>query len=147
MGMGWDAFWKKWQISPISCLQNWLHTVMNPCFHVSTAACLKQDTTIHHPQCGKALTCSCNQGYITHKSWRPLITLMYALEWLLCARYGFQGLEMQPMRFVSCVVHLEKFWGLLHIVAEVTRDAVANTRSKRFTSKFMANWWQIQVFG
>ena len=49
----------------------------------------------------------CNQGYITHKSWRPLITLMYALEWLLCARYGFQGLEMQPMRFVSCVVHLE----------------------------------------
>jgi len=45
------------------------------------------------------------EGYITHKSWRPLITLMYALEWLLCARYGFQGLEMQPMRFVSCVVH------------------------------------------
>ncbi|CAK9056434.1 unnamed protein product [Durusdinium trenchii] len=45
------------------------------------------------------------EGYITHKSWRPLITLMYAGEWLLCARYGFEGLEMQPMRFVSCVVH------------------------------------------
>ena len=49
-----------------------------------------------------------SQGYITHKSWRPLITLMYAAEWLLCARYGFQGMEMQPMRFISCVVHL--FW-------------------------------------
>eukprot|EP00913_Durusdinium_trenchii_P011484 g10782.t2 len=45
------------------------------------------------------------EGYITHKSWRPLITLMYAGEWLLCARYGFEGLEMQPMRFVSCVRH------------------------------------------
>ena len=49
-----------------------------------------------------------SQGYITHKSWRPLITLMYAAEWLLCARYGFHGMEMQPMRFISCVVHL--FW-------------------------------------
>ena len=45
-------------------------------------------------------------GYVTHKSWRPLITLMYAAEWLLCARFGFQGREMQPMRFVSCVVCL-----------------------------------------
>eukprot|EP00435_Cladocopium_sp_Y103_P064568 s6_g26.t1 len=45
------------------------------------------------------------EGYITHKSWRPLITLMYAAEWLLCARYGFQGMEMQPMRLISCVVH------------------------------------------
>lgn len=45
------------------------------------------------------------EGYITHKSWRPLITLMYAAEWVLCGRWGFAGAEMRPMRLVSCLVH------------------------------------------
>ena len=45
------------------------------------------------------------EGYITHKSWRPLITLMYAAEWQLCARFGYAGAEMKPMRFLSCLIH------------------------------------------
>ena len=45
------------------------------------------------------------EGYITHKSWRPLITLMYAAEWQLCARFGYAGAEMRPMRLLSCMVH------------------------------------------
>ena len=45
------------------------------------------------------------EGYITHKSWRPLITLMYAAEWQLCSRFGFAGTEMKPMRLLSCLVH------------------------------------------
>ena len=45
------------------------------------------------------------EGYITHKSWRPLITLMYAAEWQLCSHFGFAGTEMKPMRLLSCLVH------------------------------------------
>lgn len=45
------------------------------------------------------------EGYNTHKSWRPLITLSYAVEWQLAQRYGYQGQEMKPMRLFSCMVH------------------------------------------
>lgn len=45
------------------------------------------------------------EGYITHKSWRPLITLMYAAEWQVASRLGFGGAEMKPMRLLSCMVH------------------------------------------
>mmetsp|Transcript_75277 Transcript_75277/g.243708 ORF Transcript_75277/g.243708 Transcript_75277/m.243708 type:complete len:732 (-) Transcript_75277:154-2349(-) len=45
------------------------------------------------------------EGYNTHKSYRPLVTLSYAAEWLLCQRFGYGGREMQPMRLLSCVVH------------------------------------------
>ncbi|CAE7576574.1 unnamed protein product [Symbiodinium natans] len=45
------------------------------------------------------------EGYVTHKSWRPLITLMYAAEWQLCARFGYAGFEMKPMRLLSCLIH------------------------------------------
>jgi len=61
------------------------------------------------------------EGYNTHKSFRPLITLLYAAEWQLAARLGFQGREMQLMRAVSCVVHtvssVETLWLLrrLHV--------------------------------
>eukprot|EP00927_Polykrikos_kofoidii_P022003 TRINITY_DN20663_c1_g1_i1.p1 TRINITY_DN20663_c1_g1~~TRINITY_DN20663_c1_g1_i1.p1 ORF type:complete len:830 (+),score=110.85 TRINITY_DN20663_c1_g1_i1:186-2675(+) len=45
------------------------------------------------------------EGYNTHKSYRPIITLSFAAEWLLAARMGFAGQEMKPMRFLCCVVH------------------------------------------
>lgn len=45
------------------------------------------------------------EGYTTHKSFRPLVTLCYAAEWLLAGKLGYRGLEMQPMRLLSCIVH------------------------------------------
>lgn len=45
------------------------------------------------------------EGYNTHKSYRPLVTLCYAAEWRLAARLGLGGREMQPMRLLSCLVH------------------------------------------
>lgn len=45
------------------------------------------------------------EGYITHKSWRPLITLLYAAEWSLAKRYGWLEVVMQPMRILSCLIH------------------------------------------
>lgn len=45
------------------------------------------------------------EGYNTHKSYRPVITLMYAAEWILAQRYGYGGSEMKPMRALSCCIH------------------------------------------
>jgi hypothetical protein len=45
------------------------------------------------------------EGYTTHKSFRPLMTLSFACEWLLTSALGLGGREMQTMRFLSCLVH------------------------------------------
>eukprot|EP00928_Gymnodinium_smaydae_P017795 TRINITY_DN16800_c0_g2_i1.p1 TRINITY_DN16800_c0_g2~~TRINITY_DN16800_c0_g2_i1.p1 ORF type:complete len:731 (-),score=78.98 TRINITY_DN16800_c0_g2_i1:792-2984(-) len=54
------------------------------------------------------------EGYNTHKSFRPVITLSFALEWQLAAKMGFQGQEMKPMRLLCCFIHsfnaLATFW-------------------------------------
>eukprot|EP00927_Polykrikos_kofoidii_P073499 TRINITY_DN6952_c0_g1_i2.p1 TRINITY_DN6952_c0_g1~~TRINITY_DN6952_c0_g1_i2.p1 ORF type:complete len:739 (+),score=84.73 TRINITY_DN6952_c0_g1_i2:97-2313(+) len=44
-------------------------------------------------------------GLSTHKSWRPLITLLFAVEWRLATCYGWLDVVMQAMRFLSCLIH------------------------------------------
>ena len=39
------------------------------------------------------------------RSFRPLMTLSFAGEWLLTSALGFGGREMQTMRFISCIAH------------------------------------------
>eukprot|EP00929_Paragymnodinium_shiwhaense_P013402 TRINITY_DN121262_c0_g1_i1.p1 TRINITY_DN121262_c0_g1~~TRINITY_DN121262_c0_g1_i1.p1 ORF type:complete len:760 (-),score=126.84 TRINITY_DN121262_c0_g1_i1:307-2505(-) len=45
------------------------------------------------------------EGYNTHKSYRPIITLSFAAEWLLAAKLGYGGQEMKPMRLLCCLIH------------------------------------------
>lgn len=82
---------------------------------------------LHHDFWGTSLNPP--EGYNTHKSWRPLITLMYAGEWQLASRFGFQGFEMQSMRLVSCLVHslnaVSALWFLRRLRVPVDRAVLA----------------------
>mmetsp|Transcript_12602 Transcript_12602/g.28553 ORF Transcript_12602/g.28553 Transcript_12602/m.28553 type:complete len:738 (+) Transcript_12602:62-2275(+) len=50
-------------------------------------------------------------GYVTHKSFRPLITLLYALEWQTWEALGWGGgAQMHPMRALSCLIHSFNSW-------------------------------------
>lgn len=69
---------------------------------------------LHHDFWGTSLTPP--EGYNTHKSFRPLITLSYAVEWQLAAKFGLQGREMQPMRFLSCAIHTANSLGTLAVL-------------------------------